>query len=202
VVEHTEARVRAALHAYADLVEAEPHELPTRLAGAARPPAARSGHRRWRAPALVAAAVVAVVSGTVWLVAGEGHEGPVAASAPVSTGPTDEATPEQADASAQSGPTVASAPLAVPAPAEVGVEYPFDLYTHCGVLGADVAGTWFAADPPLVEGAATPPAGWGNPYQRGTLTLVTSSEALFRDEAGHDLRLSAAPDSARPEPCE
>jgi hypothetical protein len=206
VVEHTEARVRAALHAYADLVGDEPRELPARPAAGARVPAApQPMHRRWRAPALVAAAVVAVVSGTVWLVAGQVEEGSVAASAPVSTDAGNDAAQGPAAASAapeESGTSVTGGQLVVPAPAEVGVAYPFDLYTHCGVRGADVAGTWFAADPPLVEGAGNPPAGWGNPYQRGTLTLLTPSEALFLDDAGHELRLRAAPESARPGPCD
>ena len=46
---------------------------------------------------------------------------------------------------------------------EVGVPYPLDLYTHCGVFGTDIGGAWFAADPPLVEGAGNPPPGWGEP---------------------------------------
>ena len=86
-------------------------------------------------------------------------------------------------------------------PAEVGVAHPLDLYTHCGIFGADVGGVWFAADPPLVEGAG-PPAGWGDPYQPGTLTLESADEAVFRDDAGHELSLRAAPDSERPPPCD
>jgi hypothetical protein len=203
MVDDTGARVRAALHAYADLVEDEPRELPARAAVPV--PAARVPVRgRWRAPALVAAAVVAVVSGTVWFLAGHGEEASTAASAPIGTASGDEAAPGAADASAapeESAPAATGGALGVPAPAEVGVAYPFDLYTHCGIVGADVAGTWFAAAPPLVEGAGNPPAGWGNPYQRGTLTLLTSSEALFRDDAGHELRLRAAPESERPGPC-
>jgi hypothetical protein len=81
----------------------------------------------------------------------------------------------------------------------VGVAYPFDLHTHCGVRGADVGGIWFTADSPLVEEAG-PPAGWGDPYQRGTLTLESEDEAVFRDDAGHELRLRAA-ESERPPPC-
>jgi hypothetical protein len=206
MVDDTEARVRAALQAYADLVEDDSRELPARPAADVPVPAARVPVRaRWRAPALVAAAVVAVVSGSVWLVAGRGEDAPVAASAPVSSGPEEDAPGPAAESaapfeSAAEAPATAGQELTVPTPARVGVAYPFDLYTHCGVLGADVAGTWFAAGPPLVEG--TPPAGWGNPYQRGTLTLLTSSEALFQDEAGHEVRLSAAPESQRPAPCD
>ena len=83
----------------------------------------------------------------------------------------------------------------------MGVPYPVDLYTHCGVFGIDIGGIWFAADPPLVEGAGNPPPGWGNPYQPGTLTLLTADEAVFGDDAGHEVRLRAD-EPARPAPCE
>jgi hypothetical protein len=84
----------------------------------------------------------------------------------------------------------------------VGVAYPLDLLTHCGVLGADIGGVWFAAEPPLVEGAANPPPDWGNPYQRGTVTLLSADAAEFGDDAGHRVRLRAADESARPAPCD
>jgi hypothetical protein len=70
------------------------------------------------------------------------------------------------------------------------------------VFGADVGGTWFALDPPLVEAPGNPPAGWGNPFQPGTLTLTSPDEAVFADDVGHEVVLRAAPDSARPGPCD
>ena len=89
----------------------------------------------------------------------------------------------------------------MPPPVEIGTAYPFDLYTHCGVVGAESAGVWFAADPPLVEEFG-PPAGWGDPDQRGTLTLESADVAVFRDDAGHELALRAAPSRSvlRPAP--
>ena len=47
-----------------------------------------------------------------------------------------------------------------------GVVYRVDLYTHCGVLGIDIGGVWFAADPPLVEGAGNPPPSDAAPSAR------------------------------------
>jgi hypothetical protein len=38
---------------------------------------------------------------------------------------------------------------------------------------------------PLTDGAGNPPSGWGNPYQDGTMTLLSPSTAVFRDSAGH-----------------
>ena len=167
---------------------------------------ARGGRpvRGWRAPALVAAAVLAVTGG-VWLLL-DRTSGPSSTAAPA------EATVLDGDSRAESAdgvdhrlrgrrrPGPSPGPTAA-VPAEVGVAYPFDLYTHCGIFGADVGGVWFAADPPLVEEAG-PPAGWGDPYQRGTLTLASADEAVFRDDAGHELGLRAAPDSERPPPCD
>ncbi|WP_147429643.1 hypothetical protein [Arthrobacter oryzae] len=61
---------------------------------------------------------------------------------------------------------------------------PFALFTHCGIHEARVRDTFFAADQPLDDGHGNPPAGWGNPYQSGTIT-VEGSRAVFRDGSGH-----------------
>lgn len=205
-----EDRLRASLHAYADLVGAEPAP-PTPVAS---PRAAVSRVPGWRAPVLVAAAVLAVAGGA-WVVVDA-----ASAPAPTAVSGADAAVPG-ADSRAESGAgtapdSAAAAPesaaaagvpaspgdlTAVPTPVEVGVSYPFDLSTHCGVLGADVGGLWFAAEPPLVDGSGNPPPGWDHPYQRGTLTLESVDEAVFRDGAGHELRLRSA-GSERPPPCD
>ena len=62
---------------------------------------------------------------------------------------------------------------------------PYQLYTHCGIDEARIGNRYFEAVRPLNDGQGNPPAGWGNPYQRGSMTLVSASEALFRDSAGH-----------------
>lgn len=205
-----ESRLRASLHAYAEVVDEAP---PSRSPGATDPGVRERSFlvRRWRTPALVAAAVLAVAGGA-WVVA-DGPAVPSPTAAPASTTaesgaeaaaqpPDNDALtgarpPEDDVAAAEVGP---AGQLVVPSPPEVGVAYPFDLYTHCGIFGADVAGVWFAADPPLVEEFG-PPAGWGDPEQRGTLTLDSADEAVFRDDVGHELRLRAAPDSERPPLC-
>jgi hypothetical protein len=57
---------------------------------------------------------------------------------------------------------------------------PFDLYTHCGVENTRIRGVWWHADPPLYnERRNGPPAGWGDPYQTGTLTMLTDNRAVF-----------------------
>jgi hypothetical protein len=202
-----EARLRASLRAYADLVEdpADDVALPVRPS--------RSVIHRWRTP-LLAAAAVAAVAGGVWTAVAvvdpgasstlAGGESAVSASGGEERAETLGTPAEQSagDASAAD-----SAAEAAAAPLAVGETVPFELYTHCGVLGAYVDGVWFAAQSPLVEGGplvpggANPPAGWGNPYQAGTLTLETADTAVFRDDAGHEVRLSRAPDQ-EPPPCD
>jgi hypothetical protein len=192
-----EARLRASLKAYAEVVG----EVPARRPVADRP--ARSRARRWRTPALAAAAVAAVTGGVLFL------SGPLTAPDPVAAPATTSAEGAEAapDGRASAGDDVGAAAAGpagvstVPPNAEAGASYPFDLYTHCGIFGADVGGVWFAADSPLVEESG-PPAGWGDPYQRGTLTLDSPDEVVFRDDAGHELRLRAAPESERPPPCD
>ena len=72
-----------------------------------------------------------------------------------------------------------------PVAATGGQARPYQLYTHCGIDEARIGNRYFEAVHPLSDGPGNPPAGWGNPYQRGTMTLLSSTEALFRDGAGH-----------------
>jgi hypothetical protein len=198
--EDIEARLRDSLRAYAELVDAP--EEPSFRASAPRPV---MGHRRRRGGVLVAAAAAAaVVSGSVWLV-GVDRSDPVAATAADSTASSAEASAEAAEGDTRAAAGAPAGPgevLAAPVSPQAGVAYPVDLLTHCGVVGTEIGGVWFAADPPLVEGAGNPPPGWDNPYQRGTLTLVTDVEAVFRDDAGHEVHLRATGDGDRPTPCD
>jgi len=70
---------------------------------------------------------------------------------------------------------------------------PYDLYTHCGITEARVGNRFFVAVRPLSDGAGNPPAGWGNPDQPGTMTLVSPAEAVFTDSAGHRVVFRARP---------
>jgi hypothetical protein len=94
-----------------------------------------------------------------------------------------------------------SAVASAAGPTAMDAGQPFDLPTHCGVRGADIGGAWFAAQPPLTDGAGNPPAGWADPEQPGTLTMLSPTEAVFRDDAGHEVRLRMD-DAARPALCE
>ena len=76
-----------------------------------------------------------------------------------------------------------------------GKSVPYDLYTHCGISEARVGTHYYLADHPLSDGAGNPPAGWGDPYQAGTMTLVSATEAVFTDTAGHRVTFRARPDA-------
>ncbi len=68
-----------------------------------------------------------------------------------------------------------------------GSPQPFRLYTHCGVGEARIGNRYFEAVHPLSDGQGNPPPGWGNPYQAGTMTLLSPATAMFRDAAGHQV---------------
>ncbi|MGW6392891.1 hypothetical protein ACWFR1_20805 [Streptomyces sp. NPDC055103] len=70
---------------------------------------------------------------------------------------------------------------------------PFDLYTHCGIDEARIGSTYFEAQTPLSDGSGNPPDGWDNPTQRGTMTLTSETEAVFTDDAGHEVTFHARP---------
>ena len=62
--------------------------------------------------------------------------------------------------------------------------HPYDLLTHCGIAWARIRGTFWKADHPLSDGHGNPPAGWGNPYQAGTLRFTSGRTAVFTSSAG------------------
>jgi hypothetical protein len=69
----------------------------------------------------------------------------------------------------------------------------YNLYTHCGVDEAKIGDRFYQAVTPLTDGNGNPPAGWGNPYQAGTMTLVSATEAVFTDNARHRVVFAVRP---------
>lgn len=88
-------------------------------------------------------------------------------------------------------PTVRATPSAPATPSPRTI--PFELYTHCGIDEARIGSTYFEAETPLSDGSGNPPDGWGNPTQRGTMTLKSGTEAVFTDDAGHEVKFRARP---------
>ncbi|HEV2217891.1 MAG TPA: hypothetical protein VGV88_09980 [Candidatus Dormibacteraeota bacterium] len=87
---------------------------------------------------------------------------------------------------------------AAPLSLRVGETAGYTLYTHCGVLYVTINATTYYADPPLSDGSGNPPAGWGNPYDEGQITLTTATTANFTDAAGHKAHFTSTPPGPTP----
>ena len=88
------------------------------------------------------------------------------------------------------------------APATLGEEYAYELYTHCGVRAAvfDQGRRW-QANPPLDDGHGNPPTGWGNPTTRGTMVLMRKDLAVFTSRSGQVVEFVPWPLGVEQEPC-
>ena len=83
--------------------------------------------------------------------------------------------------------------IATPTPIETSKTMAFDLYTHCGINELKFSNRYFQhVGGALDDGSGNPPRGWGNPYQRGTLT-VSGDLAVFRDDVGHVEKFKVRP---------
>ena len=90
-------------------------------------------------------------------------------------------------------PTAAANPEA--GAAEIMVLYHHVLYTHCGIRYADFNGRRWLADPVLTSNEGlSPPPGWDNPNDRGTIELVTKDRAMFISHSGERAFFIPAPD--------
>jgi hypothetical protein len=80
---------------------------------------------------------------------------------------------------------------------EVGVPYRIDLYTHCGIdFWTRFDGNYWDAVG-YDNGTGNPPEGLGNPYDRGTMTLLSEDVAEYVSRSGKLIRFERAAD--RPE---
>ncbi|TFV47137.1 hypothetical protein [Blastococcus sp. TF02A-35] len=166
-----ERRLESALSAYADLADDSARPLVTSAPSPGR-------WVRWRAPLAVAAATVATVTLAVGFGPGHGTRNGSPAAPPTSPTPV--------------------APEVSPSPEAPAISpMPYRLYTHCGIDDANIGGVWFEAERPHVTEYG-PPDGWGDPYQDGTMTLVSPTEAVFRDDAGHEVRFRVRPGATEP----
>lgn len=92
----------------------------------------------------------------------------------------------------------AADPGSNPAAIHAGRAIAYRLYTHCGIGWENIGGRWFAAQPPLSDGAGNPPPGWGNPYDDGTIRMLSATKAEFRDPAGNSVVLVLQPAATGP----
>lgn len=79
--------------------------------------------------------------------------------------------------------------------AEIGVRYKHNLYTHCGIRYANFDGRRWLADPILTNNeGVSPPPGWGNPSDPGTMELLTKDRAMFLSHSGVQAFFEPAPE--------
>lgn len=74
----------------------------------------------------------------------------------------------------------------------------YQLYTHCGIVEANIFGQWYRAVPPESDGSGNPPRGWDNPVQDGQVRVVSSTVIDYRDVAGHTVRFVLRPGATGP----
>jgi hypothetical protein len=82
--------------------------------------------------------------------------------------------------------------------ASPGVSYQFRLYTHCGLdwpLAMDFDGSFWApiGPGPFSDGSGNPPAGFGNPVDQGTITLISPTLTQYRSSNGTVMQWSRHP---------
>lgn len=83
-----------------------------------------------------------------------------------------------------------------------GVVYRFRLYTHCGLdnsVSLDFDGAfWDPIGPKATsDGSGTPPQGFGNPFDNGTIQLLQHDLAQYRSQSGVIVRLRRYPATDR-----
>jgi len=67
---------------------------------------------------------------------------------------------------------------------ELGKEYSFTLYTHCGVRRAYFDGRHWITEPELSVRNGNPPPGWGNPIDKGSMKMITENLARYTSASG------------------
>ncbi|MFI9813467.1 hypothetical protein [Saccharothrix variisporea] len=132
-------------------------------------------------PILAAAAGTVLIAGAVGLALTLRHPAPQPPAAEQTTTTTTATTTATTTTTRPTGPAI-----------------PYRLYTHCGIDEAKIGDTYYEALTPLHDGAHNPPPGWDNPYQDGTMTLLSDTEAVFRDDKGHEVAFKARPGATAP----
>ncbi len=76
---------------------------------------------------------------------------------------------------------------------KAGVRYRVHLYTHCGLAyptGPDFDGSFWDTIEAVDDGSGNPPIGFGNPYDDGTIMLVSANLADYRSSGGVVVRFT------------
>lgn len=82
-------------------------------------------------------------------------------------------------------PRASAPPSSTASPSSLGPAVPHALYTHCGIWETRFEGQYWATSPAEPEQTGSAPEGWDDPVQHGTMRRLSSTQAEFRDGAGH-----------------
>ncbi len=85
-----------------------------------------------------------------------------------------------------------------------GVAYYFRLYTHCGLnypTGPDFDGSFWESSGAGDDGSGNPPPRFGNPFDNGTITLLSANLAEYRSAQGVLIRFTRHGGSKVASPC-
>ena len=83
--------------------------------------------------------------------------------------------------------------IAVQPAAKIGTSYPFRLLTHCGIGPIYFDGWAWVPRSSLAGLEPNPPPGWGNPFEVGTVRLITGNALVLTSRAGRSLRFRLPP---------
>jgi hypothetical protein len=86
----------------------------------------------------------------------------------------------------------------------VNVPYRLTIFTHCGLdwpVAVDFDGSFWDPLGDAAQGTGNPPAGFGNPTDRGVMTLVKSDTAIYRSEHGDAVQFHRHPGPRAAVPC-
>jgi hypothetical protein len=78
----------------------------------------------------------------------------------------------------------------------MGVAYAFRLYTHCGLdlpEGVDFDSSFWDPVGTASDGNSNPPPGFGNPFDTGTMTLISTNVAEYHGHSGIVFRFTRHP---------
>jgi hypothetical protein len=103
-----------------------------------------------------------------------------------------QAPPDRQQPSASPSPRAVTGVVTEKAGLKVGVPYRIEFYTHCGIdFWTRFDGSyWDAVN--YDNSTGNPPPGLGNPYDFGTMTLISEKEAQYVSESGKVIRFTRA----------
>ncbi len=84
---------------------------------------------------------------------------------------------------------------------EIGKEYPFSLYVHCGIRDARFDGRLWMADPMLSDGNGNPPRNWTPGDSKGVMELAGKDLARFTSRTGWVIEFIPWPSDTPWRPC-